>query len=313
MRRSLGFLLACAVSACSALPGPGDGGPSDAGGGPADGGGFPPLTQEQATVLAARPYRLVVPTGYDGTAEVPLVVLLHGYTASGQSQDAYFGLSALAQARTFLLATPDGLLDTTLQRYWNATDVCCGSLGTVKADDVFYLTALLDDVRLRYRVDARRVFFVGHSNGGFMSHRMACDRAPRIAAIASLAGALYKDASACRPDAGVAVLQVHGTQDSVVLYDGGTFFGAAAYPGARETVQDWAQLNGCGTSVVSGGANLDVDTQVAGSETTRDRYDGCPGSSAAELWTLEGSGHIPPLAPTFIGQVYDFLLAHSRP
>jgi polyhydroxybutyrate depolymerase len=284
------------------------GGGADAGtgGGIRDDGG---LTADQVVVLQQRPYHLVVPAGYDGGTAVPFVILLHGYTATGATQDAYFHMSELAQARTFLLATPDGLVDTTGQRYWNATDFCCGSAGTQKTDDVAYLTAIMDEVRLNYRVDPKKVFFVGHSNGGFMSHRMACDRAPRVSAIVSLAGAQWLDVSKCQPDAGVPVLQVHGDADLVINYPGTTL-----YPGAVETVRDWARFDGCDAgSLVSGGADIDLDSLLLGAETKKEQFSGCAPGLSAELWTIRGGSHIPTFNSSWAPSIYEWLLAHARP
>jgi len=66
----------------------------------------------EETVLARGRTGWWLPDGYDGGAAVPFVVLLHGLHANGQGQDTYFRMSELAQARTFILATPDGLIDT---------------------------------------------------------------------------------------------------------------------------------------------------------------------------------------------------------
>jgi polyhydroxybutyrate depolymerase len=272
--------------------------------------GYPPLTTGELNVLNARPYRMVVPDSYDGGAAVPFFILLHGYTASGLEQDLYFHMTDLAQAKGFLLATPDGLLDTLGNRFWNATDACCGTTN-MKPDDVGYLTAIMDQVRLKYRVDPQRVYFVGHSNGGFMSHRMACERADRIAGIVSLAGAQWEDVSNCRPDDKVSVLQVHGTLDAVIPYDGGTAY--APFPGAWTTVGDWATLNGCGTTTSSGGPNLDLDTVLIGAETDRTKYDGCPPGGAVELWTIEGGTHVPTFSSEWGPDFYDWLMAHPKP
>src|SRR5262249_53177027 len=128
-----------------------------AGGSSPDAGTYPPLTAAEMTVLAQRPYRIVVPTSYDGTTAVPFMLLLHGYTVSGTGIDTYFKMSQLAQSKGFILATPNGLTDITGLRYWNATDYCCGTFGTQKTDDVAYLTAVMNDVRLKYRIDEKRV------------------------------------------------------------------------------------------------------------------------------------------------------------
>ena len=80
---------------------------------------------------------------------------------------------------------------------------------------------MIDDISTRYNVDPKRIFIVGHSNGAFMSHRLACDLSDRIAAIASLAGAAWNDASKCNPSSQVSVLDVHGDADTVINYGGG--------------------------------------------------------------------------------------------
>lgn len=314
MRRSL--LLAVVVSGCgSLLVQPGDAG-ADAGttqldGGAADAGavdaGYVP-----DPLVVARPFGLVVPTGYAG-APAPLVVLLHGYTGTAANQDAYFRLSQLAQQRTFLLALPNGTTNAQGQQFWNATDACCGFGATV--DDVAYLTAVIDDVKARYAVDGKRVFLVGHSNGGFMSHRLACERASRIAGLVSLAGATWQDASRCAPSEPVSVLQVHGTADAVIRYDGGTTsFGAPTYPGAVDTVSRWRAKNGCsGTTLAGAGAALDLVLDLPGPDTRREAFGACPAGGAVELWTIEGGSHIPVFNGNWAPALYDWLLAHPKP
>ncbi|HEX4621848.1 MAG TPA: alpha/beta fold hydrolase [Myxococcaceae bacterium] len=263
-------------------------------------------------LVASRPYPLVVPPGYAGQP-TPLVILLHGYGASGAEQEAYFQLTPVAKAQTFLYAYPDGTLDSHGLRFWNATDACCNFDGRA-VDDVAYLNAVIDDVERKYNVDPKRVFLVGHSNGGFMAHRMACDASARVAAMVSLAGAQWDDISRCQPSQTVAVLQVHGTADLVIAYDGGSTgvgTGAGLYPAARTTVGDWAAFDGCGALDTSA-PNLDLDTLIPGPETTVGRYLGCDGGTA-ELWSIQGGSHVPSLTPNWGNLVYGFLSAHARP
>ncbi len=305
------------LAACSATRLPGldageaiDGGASTDGGsetdagvdaGPFDGGGG-----------LARPFRLKIPQGYDGGTPAPLVVLLHGYGSTGQGQDSYFGLSALADDRKFLLATPDGTVDGSGRRFWNATDACC-NFGNSTVDDVAYLNLVIDDVQRRHPVDPKRIFVIGHSNGGFMAYRLACEASPRIAGIVSLAGAMWKDGARCQPTQKVAILQVHGTHDATIRYDGGAIFaGGAEHPGAVETVSAWASRDGCGATLQSGGASLDLVTSLPGKETRVERFSGCDGG-AVELWTIEGGSHIPAFGTSWASAIYGFLTAHPKP
>lgn len=297
--------LAAALLACG---GDDDGaGGADAGPGPdadpgADGGG---------DGLADRPYQLLVPEGHDPSAPSALILLLHGYTSSGMAQLGYFGLAEVARADDILVAYPDGSADSLGARFWNATDACCDFNGT-GVDDAAYLVAVLDDVAGRFAVDPGRVFAVGHSNGGFMSHRLACDHADRFAAIASLAGATWSDPAACQPDQPVAMLQVHGDDDQTILYAGGELFGRA-YPGAEATAAAWIEANGCEGELEATDDRVDIASTIDGDETRVDRAAGCPAGGAVELWTIEGGGHAPPLArPGFARAVVDFLADHAR-
>ena len=108
----------------------------------------------------------------------------------------------------------------------------------------------------------------------------------------------------------VSVLEVHGTSDLVIAYDGGTNVGQD-YPGARETVRGWASLNGCGTTVQTAGAPIDIDTNIAGNETVRTQY--VCSTGAAELWTIVNGSHIPGIDAKWGNEVWNFLSAHPKP
>jgi polyhydroxybutyrate depolymerase len=265
-----------------------------------------PAATAPSPLVTARPYDIDVPVGYDKSKAYPLIVLLHGYGANGYSQDAYFGFNALADARGVFVAHPDGTVGADGSRFWNATDACC-DFNHTGVDDVAYLNALVDDVERTYNIDQKRVFFVGHSNGGFMSHRMACDAAGRIAGIVALAGDVWKDPSRCNPTAPVAVLQVHGDADMSVPYNGGTL-----EPSAPQSVATWAAKNGCSGDLTDTGMTLDLDTGLPGAETGIARY-ACT-SGAAELWTIHGGAHLPNFRmPDWGNDVFDWLMQHPKP
>jgi polyhydroxybutyrate depolymerase len=264
-----------------------------------------------ASPTSDRPYGLKVPAGYEGGQPVPLVVLLHGYTSNGATQAAYFGLTALADKAGFLLAHPNGTRDRLGNRFWNATDACCDFFGS-GVDDVAYLDAVIDEIATKYPVDPARVFVVGHSNGAFMAHRYACDRSARVAAIVTLAGMQWKDQSHCRPESAVSVLHVHGRNDMTVRYEGGST-PAAAYPGAVETVADWAAHDGCTGQPAATGRKLDLDRSVAADETVEASYSGCPAGTGIGLWTIEGGGHIPAFNENWAEAIWAFMKTHPKP
>jgi polyhydroxybutyrate depolymerase len=245
--------------------------------------------------------------------------MFHGYSVTGAIEEAYLDMASASDAAGFLFAYGDGTVDPKGFRFWNATDACCDDYG-IQVDDVQYFDAIVDDVQAGHSVDARRIFVMGHSNGGFMSHRLACDRAQRIAAIVSLAGAQWDDPTRCAPVEPVSVLEIHGDADTTIRYGGGSTANADAgivggtYPSAHTTVATWAQKNGCTGALADTGQTLDVDALLPGNETKVETYGGCPASIDVQLWTIQGGIHEPNLnRPAFGQMVWGFMSAHARP
>lgn len=259
-----------------------------------------------------RPFDVFVPTTYDGSRPMPLVLLLHWLGASGDQVEAEYQLEPLAEKQHFLYVHPNGTPNSWGDLSWNATDACCNS-STPPVDDSAYLSSVVDGVKAEYNVDSRRVFVFGISNGGFMAHRLACDHADEIAAIVSVVGATFLDPEMCNPSGPVSVLEIHGTADETVPYDGGQFEPGHPFPGSEQTVANWAALNGCDGALTLTGDHLDLEAALRGSETAISRFDGCPSGIAVELWTVEGGGHALQITPDFVPEALAFLVAHPKP
>jgi len=242
---------------------------------------------------------------------MPLVLVLHGFGATGAIQEAFFQMQPLAEERGFLYVHPDGTVNVIGRQFWNATDACCGFGSTI--DDSAYLLALIEKVQSEYNVDPKRIYLVGHSNGGFMSYRMACDHADVIAGIASLAGATFLDSADCDPSEPVSVLQVHGTADDTIAFDGGTLLFGIEHPSAPATVATWAGYNECAATTDDDAQVLDLDANLAGAESSTSAFQGCPAGIGVELWTIDGGAHIPARTPELSTGIIDFLFAHPKP
>jgi len=245
-----------------------------------------------------RPVTLQVPADFDPAQRYPLVLILHGYGANGFVQQAYFGLSGEADRRQVMTLAPDGLVDSTNMQFWNADPFCCDFDGR-NPDDVGYLGDLVEDVMDAWPVDAAAVYAIGHSNGGFMSYRMACERADLFAGIVSLAG--NASSITCDPSEPVNVVHAHGTTDATVPFSG-----------AVPSVDQWAGLNGC-TGTRAPGADLDLEQSLAGAETHTATTAGCPEGGSVALWSIEGAGHIPAFGPAFEPTVWQWFTDHRRP
>ena len=266
---------------------------------------------------------LALPEGYDGYSRGPmeqerrepltLVLSLHGYGSHFMEQDDYFGLSELMGEYDFALLLANGTRDDEGNRFWNATDFCCG-VSESKPDDAGYLKALVEEAT-KY-VNVERVFVVGMSNGAFMAYRLACEGMPGLAGIVAVAGSSFEDPARCESASPISVLHVHGTEDDTVRIGGGSNpeMGEGSYPAAREVTSRWARRAGCSLGVGVTVASLDIDDEVDGVETRALRYGmgRCPGGLSVELWGMEGSGHVPELSREFGRRMMGWMLGDGE-
>jgi len=257
-----------------------------------------------------RPVTLQIPPAYDGGTPAPLLILLHGYGATGALEEVYLGLAELVTGNDTFLVAPTGLVDSKGHPFWNATDACCNFDGN-PVDDVAYLRGLIHDISGDYRIDSKRVYVWGHSNGAFMAHRMACDDAAEIAAIVSLAGATWNDSTKCAPSGHVSVLDIHGDADDTIQYGGGETAPGLVYPSEATTMQRWQGYDGCTPGLAADPTPIDIEASIPGPETTVSSFAGCSGSGV-ELWTIDGGTHLPNFQADFKLRVWSWLQAHPR-
>ncbi|MEO0975449.1 MAG: PHB depolymerase family esterase, partial [Pseudomonadota bacterium] len=195
---------------------------------------------------------------------------------------------------------------------WNATNACCDFFGDAP-DDSAYLRQLIEVIAASYPVDPLRVYVVGFSNGGFMTHVMACDHADRIAAIIGVAGMQWQDASQCLPSESVSVVHLHGANDTVIDYAGGCIPTMGCFPSARDTAAIWALLNGCEVTPQLRLPMLDLVDSVDGEDTVRFDFADCAGAGIeVEFWTTFADRHLLSFSPNFATVVVEFLLSHPK-
>ena len=260
----------------------------------------PGILQAQTTVVGTirsgglvREYRLYVPAIYARTmGRVPLLFNLHGYGSNNVQQEAYGDFRPIADTANFLIVHPNGTFDAANNRNWNTF----GPRGT-GVDDVAFLSALLDTLATRYRLDPDRIYSTGMSNGGFMSYELACQLSRRIAAIGSVTGSLTASRmSSCAPGRPVPVIEIHGTADGTVPYTGGT---APSFVAIPTLLAHWVQVNGCNPAPTIT-AVPDVNT-TDGCTAERQVWAGGRNGSVVEHYKIIGGGHTWPGAPVTIG------------
>ena len=241
-----------------------------------------------------RSYILYVPQAYTGDEAVPLVLNFHGYTSNSGEQLFYSDFRSVADTGNFLVVHPQGTEDDQGNTHWNV------GWGGSTVDDVGFAAALIDSLAFDFNINPDRIYSTGMSNGGFMSYQLACELSDRIAAIASVTGTMNLGQPAtCDPSHPVPVMEIHGTADDVVPYEG-----AGIFLGSEAVIDFWVEFNNCGAMPTI--TDLpDVNT-TDGSTVEWFQYGDCDNNVAVELYKVDNGGHTWPGSPiAFVGTNYD--------
>jgi polyhydroxybutyrate depolymerase len=212
-------------------------------------------------------FQLHVPAGVAAGLRMPLVIALHGAGGSGTQMERYSGFSRQADLHHFLVVYPSAAAPV-----WNITASPSG------ADDVAFVASVIADVERSQCVDRRRIYTTGVSNGAGMAALLGCDLSSELAAIAPVEGD-YDAQPACRPDAPVSVLEIHGTADRIAPYYGHT--GSAASQGVPPFVRGWVHRDGCSSTARS---------QPLASRTILFTWSGCSDVTVEHI-RIEGGAH----------------------
>lgn len=242
----------------------------------------------------SREYLLHVPAGHDGKSLRPLVIMLHGGGGTAKTAATATRLSEKADEGGFFSVYPQALprdpkRPVTFLRnptFWNVGSGF-GHAERLRIDDVGYVRALLDDVMARQPIDPTRVYVAGFSNGAALALRVAVDLSERIAAVAAVAGHLWRrDVSPARP---VSLLYMIGELDPIVPPSGGVVHSPwgkeHVLPPVRETIDTWVGWNGCPREP-------QIVPSPAGVRS--ERYGPCRGGSEVLFHTVAGMGHVWP-------------------
>lgn len=204
-----------------------------------------------------REYYVHVPQSYNSKTPIPVVFMLHGSGGNGEKFYNISGWKEVGEAENILTIFPSSLqypcvLDDGEKKRnaekWNHYElVLCD--GSTKADDVKFLSQVIDDVKQKFTVDEKRIYFVGFSNGGEMTARTAIELSDRLAAVASASGALPPD-TVFTPGRKLPVLMQLGASDEKVMAKLG-----ATQPLPMDIDQLYSQF-----SVIAGMANSYVNS-----------------------------------------------------
>ena len=264
-----------------------------------------------------RAFSIRVPGSWDGARALPVIVAFHG---GGGNRKAAEGvtcpdgeaggtecLTAKANRAGYVVVLPDGTGTRPMRniRTWNAGggvdgwDCTSGAACASKVDDVAFFDALLAEIERVVPVDRTRIYLTGLSNGAAMSHRLACERAHLVAAIAAFGGT-NQFATSGKCEVSIPVLQIHGVDDPCWTYVTTDRACASLEPGKKLGVQEsndgWAKRNGC----VAFTDTLLPDVADDGTRVTRRVWSGC--KADLEHLRIEGGGHTWPGGHAYLGE-----------
>lgn len=162
------------------------------------------------------PYRVYVPTKYNGRTPYPLIIALHGL---GGTEDSFFDsygktLPKLAEGHGYLVAAPlgyrvDGFYGMSIP----------GTTGGESAQrklefsekDVLNVLALM---RKNYAIDASRIYLMGHSMGAMGTWHLGAKYPDIWAALAPFAG--YAAPATVAAMRHIPEIVIHGSADAVL-------------------------------------------------------------------------------------------------
>jgi polyhydroxybutyrate depolymerase len=236
-----------------------------------------------------REYILYVPASYQSGIAVPLVFNFHGYTSNATEQMNYANFRPIADTANFIIVHPMGTNDGSGQPFWNA-----GWGGTV--DDIGFTQALIDTLSGQYSINQNRIYSTGMSNGGFMSYGLACSLSNRFAAIASVTGSMnYSQSLSCSPQHPIPVMQIHGTADATVPYNGILNY----MDSISKVLRYWVNFNNC--DVIPTVTQVPNTNLTDGSTAEHFIYSNGNNGVEVEHFKVIGGGHTWPGSPFIIG------------
>lgn len=170
-----------------------------------------------------REYILHVPETYSGDKPLPLLFNFHGFGGNATAFMNETNMRSLADSEEFILVYPQGTL-LGIFPHWNTEPNSVGNKSS--ADDFGFIETLIDQLAINYQLDLDRIYACGFSNGGMFSYALACHKSNLFAAIGSISGTMLD--TDCAPEHPTAIINIHGTNDSVLPYDGNSSFNSVA-------------------------------------------------------------------------------------
>ncbi len=204
----------------------------------------------------------------------------------------------IAERHNILLIVPNGTNaktgDTKSDRQaWN--DLRRNrSAGNVTSDDVQFISTLIETLATTVTFDPTQIYVTGASNGGMMTFRLLIERPDLFAAGVAFIANLPKGdiARAPRP---TPVMIINGTEDKLILYDGGPVAGGrrGETRSTAATVDYWINVNRADREAATT-RSLPDTAPDDGCRLIETRYPATEGGQEVLFIKMDGGGHTIP-------------------
>ncbi|MEY2648963.1 MAG: hypothetical protein RL282_1676 [Bacteroidota bacterium] len=214
----------------------------------------PDKISEQKTVNLAidgndRSFIIYLPIGYNNAGKMPMIFSIHGGSGTPEGMINIANFKSIADRDKVVLVYPAGV-----QKNWNdGRPTTPNQLGI---NDISFFSQVCDFMIANHSVDATRIYATGISNGGFMSSRLGCELSNKIAAIAVVAATMEANAisPSCSPAKPVPAMYIHGSNDPLVPFTGGTMTAGGTAGGNIlshfQVIDKWININRCNSTPV---------------------------------------------------------------
>ncbi|MEZ4903879.1 MAG: PHB depolymerase family esterase [Spirosomataceae bacterium] len=230
-----------------------------------------------------RSYLLNLPPNYNESSDFSLVIALHGGGGQASQMESDYLLTEKANTAKFAIVYPEGVQSDGFLgvRTWNA-GTCCDYAIEKNIDDVKFISTLIDELLKKYpKINPKKVYATGMSNGAMLCYRLACELSNKIAAIAPVAGTLATT-QACQPLRPVPILHIHSKLDKKVPYEGGKGIFGYYFPPVEDGLNTWLKNNAC---------NITSKKVTPFEKYTLSKWETCGHDSTIEFYFTNDGGH----------------------
>ena len=233
-----------------------------------------------------RTYTINLPPNYYEAVDFSLVIALHGGGGDGDQFETSSRLTEKANAAKFIVVYPNGVKSTGVLKVqtWNAGG-CCDYARDNNINDVKFISQLIDKLVANYKINPKKVYATGHSNGGMMAYRLACELSNKIAAIAPNSSTMVVTLP-CNPSRGVPILHMHSVNDTRVPYNGGMGSGAGTanlwLPSIDSVLNVWSVKSSCANPA-------QIITNNSSYKLTQ--WSGCNNNIGIQYYLTQDGGH----------------------